>query len=160
MFYFQQDMPKYSHRQSTPAPRRYRRDRTTGHRSQYNPNSPRRATMDDSRRRQTVDEKSSAENNMTSKESDKACALHCFMQELDMTGENGMPDKHMVLQVITKGVTNDELRDFLQETIEECFAILQNENTKDKCEFSKNLMMCLSEKGRANCDDWKDDMKF
>lgn len=42
------------------------------------------------------------------------------------TGDNGMPDRYLVTQVITKDVKNEDLRDFLQESIEECFQILYN----------------------------------
>ncbi|KOB79007.1 Odorant-binding protein 29, partial [Operophtera brumata] len=76
------------------------------------------------------------------------------------TAEDGMPDRYLATHVLTKDVKNEDLKDFLQESIEECFQILDNENTEDKCEFSKNLLMCLSEKGRENCDDWRDDLKF
>lgn len=37
-----------------------------------------------------------------------------------------MPDRYLVAQVITKGVKNEDLRDFLQESTEECFQILHN----------------------------------
>ncbi|XP_047504153.1 odorant-binding protein 59a-like [Pieris napi] len=130
---------------------RYKRDRSeknSGQRSQYNPNTPR---ADDNHR-----ERNSSE----SKDGGKACAMHCFLNNLQMTGENGMPDRYLATNAMTKDVRNEDLRDFLQESIEECFQILDNENTEDKCEFSKNLLICLSEKGRATCDDWKDDIQF
>lgn len=41
-------------------------------------------------------------------------------------GDNGMPDKYLVTHVLTKDVKNEDLRDFLQESIEECFQILDN----------------------------------
>uniref|UniRef100_A0A1V1WCB4 Odorant binding protein 13 n=1 Tax=Mythimna separata TaxID=271217 RepID=A0A1V1WCB4_MYTSE len=144
---------------TTPAPRRYKRERrpeNSGQRSQYNPNNHKITGYEDSFR---SDEKNTTEN--SSKETDNnACALHCFLENLEMTAEDGMPDRYLVTHAITKDVKDEDLRDFLQESIEECFQILDNENTEDKCEFSKNLLICLSEKGRANCDDWKDDLKF
>ncbi|CAH4028322.1 probable cyclin-dependent serine/threonine-protein kinase DDB_G0292550 [Pieris brassicae] len=131
---------------------RYKRDRSeknSGQRSQYNPNTPR---SDDNHR-----ERNSSDN---FKDGGKACAMHCFLDNLHMTGDNGMPDRYLVTNAMTKDVRNEDLRDFLQESIEECFQILDNENTEDKCDFSKNLLVCLSEKGRATCDDWKDDIQF
>ena len=37
-----------------------------------------------------------------------------------------MPDRYLVTHAITKDVKNEDLRDFLQESIEECFQILDN----------------------------------
>ncbi|XP_050685068.1 general odorant-binding protein 71 [Leptidea sinapis] len=138
---------------STQNSRRYKRDRrveiNSGQRSQYNPNIQR--SGDKSR-----DRRNSTDNNQNG----RSCAMHCFLENLKMTGENGMPDKYMMTNTMTKDVRNEDLREFLQESIEECFQILDNENSDDRCEFSKNLLICLSEKGRANCDDWKDDIQF
>nr|QID58968.1 odorant-binding protein [Galleria mellonella] len=145
---------------STQSSRRFRRDRNkeknSGHRSQYNPNAQRQ--MDYENRYRSEERNSSRNSSKT--EENQACALHCFLEQLEMTGEDGMPDKYLVTQILTKDVKNEDLTDFLQESIEECFQILQNENLEEKCDFSKNLLMCLTEKGRANCDDWKDDMQF
>nr|ALC76544.1 odorant binding protein 4 [Conogethes punctiferalis] len=152
------DMSRYGYQSSTQPSRRFKRSKrgqNSGQRSQYNPNSRKQSDYEDSYR----DEDRNSSNSSSDAES-KACALHCFMEQLEMTGDDGMPDKYLVTHAITKDVKNEDLRDFLQESIEECFQILDNEHTEDKCEFSKNLMMCLSEKGRANCDDWKDDLKF
>nr|XP_021200198.2 odorant-binding protein 59a [Helicoverpa armigera] len=154
-------MDQYNNYHSTTqSPRRYKRERrpeNSGQRTQYNPNSHKISGYEDSFR---SDEKNSTENSSNKETDNKACALHCFLENLEMTGEDGMPDRYLVTHAITKDVKNEDLRDFLQESIEECFQILDNENTEDKCEFSKNLLICLSEKGRANCDDWKDDLKF
>ncbi|XP_041979277.1 general odorant-binding protein 71 [Aricia agestis] len=131
--------------------RRNKRERrvemNSGQRSQYNPNSKNRGS-------------DSSDSRNSSSSQDKACALHCLMENLHMTGDNGMPDRYLVTHAITRDVRNEDLRDFLQESIEECFQILANENTEDKCEFSRNILICLSEKGKANCDDWKDDFQF
>lgn len=37
-----------------------------------------------------------------------------------------MPDRYLVTHAITKDVKNEDLKDFLQESIEECFQILDN----------------------------------
>ena len=39
-----------------------------------------------------------------------------------------MPDRYLVTHTFTKDVKNEDLRDFLQESIEECFQILDNGN--------------------------------
>nr|UVB79192.1 odorant-binding protein 1 [Heortia vitessoides] len=153
------DMSKYNgYSSTTQASRRFKRGKRTeinsGQRSQYNPNTKKpteQSTYGDDNRNSS---------NSSGDMNNKACALHCFLEQLEMTDDNGMPDRYLVTHSITKDVKNEDLKDFLQESIEECFQILDNENTEDKCEFSKNLMMCLSEKGRANCDDWKDDLQF
>ncbi|XP_060803458.1 general odorant-binding protein 71 [Amyelois transitella] len=154
------DMPRDSFYSSTQTPRRFRRDKrkeiNSGHRSQYNPNAQKPTEYDDNYRN---DDRNTSKNSSRDEDA-KACALHCFLENLEMIGDSGMPDKYLVTHVLTKDVKNEDLRDFLQESIEECFQILENENTEDKCDFAKNLMMCLSEKGRSNCDDWKDDLKF
>nr|QRF70922.1 odorant binding protein [Semiothisa cinerearia] len=154
------DMPnQYGYQSSTQSSRRYKREKRTensGQRSQFNPNS-KKSSFDDSYQ---SDEKSGKENSTSKDDDKKACALHCFLENLEMTAEDGMPDRYLVTHTLTKDVNNEDLKDFLQESIEECFQMLDNENTDEKCEFSKNLLMCLSEKGRANCDDWKDDLRF
>ncbi|CAH0585554.1 unnamed protein product [Chrysodeixis includens] len=155
---YESDMSKYNNYHSTQPPRRYKRDRrpeNSGKRSQYNPNAQRITGYEDNFR---SDERNSSENNSSKESENKPCAIHCFLENLEMTAEDGMPDRYLVTHAITKDVKNEDLRDFLQESIEECFQILDNENTEDKCEFSKSLLLCLSEKGRTNCDDWKEDL--
>ncbi|XP_063826090.1 general odorant-binding protein 71 [Ostrinia nubilalis] len=156
---YDSEMIRYGQHSTTQSSRRFKRSRRTeinsGQRSQYNPNTRKTSQYEETFKN---DDKNSS--NSSREIDNKACALHCFMEQLEMTGDNGMPDRYLVTHAITKDVKNEDLRDFLQESIEECFQILDNENSEDKCEFSKNLMMCLSEKGRANCDDWKDDLQF
>lgn len=41
-------------------------------------------------------------------------------------GEDGMPDRYLVNHALTKEVKDEDLRDFLQESVEECFQILDN----------------------------------
>ncbi|CAH0398229.1 unnamed protein product [Chilo suppressalis] len=144
---------------TTQSSRRFKRSKRTqmnsGQRSQYNPNTKKPSEYDDNTSNE--DDKNSSSNTDVD---NQACALHCFLESLEMTDDEGMPDKYLVTQVITKDVQNEDLMDFLQEAIEECFQLLENEKPEDKCEYSKMLMTCLSEKGKANCDDWKEDMKF
>ncbi|XP_052741327.1 GATA zinc finger domain-containing protein 14 [Bicyclus anynana] len=144
-------------------PRRYKREKrieiNSGQRSQYNPHSQRSNGYDEKNNDNEKEGKSSSENN-SSKEVDKACVLQCFMENLHVTDDRGLPDRYLVTHALTKDEKNEDLRDFLQESIEECFQILDNENTESKCEFSKNLLTCLSEKGRTNCDDWNGKPSF
>lgn len=44
-----------------------------------------------------------------------------------------MPDRYLVTHAITKNVKNEDLKDFLQESIEECFQILDNGKFKMLC---------------------------
>nr|WHU27561.1 odorant binding protein 45 [Heliconius charithonia] len=148
----------YPSQYQSQASRSYKRERgmeqNSGQRSQYNPHSQQTNRRGDDYN----NDRNSSDN--SSQEVDKACALHCFLENLHMTGDTGMPDRYLVTHSLIKDEKNEDLRDFLQESIEECFQILDNENTEDKCEFSKNLLTCLSEKGRANCDDWTGKTRF
>ncbi|CAH2048759.1 unnamed protein product, partial [Iphiclides podalirius] len=127
-----------------------RKEKSSPQRSRYNPNARRRPKEDESLR----DEEDSEDNEDSSK--DEACALHCFMETLKMTDERGFPNRHLVMQAITKDIEDEELKEFLQESTEECFEIL-NASKDDKCDFAKDLLICLSDKGKNNCDDWKND---
>lgn len=73
---------------STQSSRRFKRkaDKKTensGQRSQFNPNSSRKSGQgsDDSYR---SDERHSNENNSSKEDDKKACALHCFLENLEM----------------------------------------------------------------------------
>lgn len=44
-----------------------------------------------------------------------------------------MPDRYLVTHAITKDVKDDDLKDFLQESIVECFQILNNGKLTTKC---------------------------
>lgn len=60
----------------------------SGQRSQYNPNPSTKRPFDDSHR---SDERNSTEN--TSKKVDvKACALHCFLENLEMVSITSLSD--------------------------------------------------------------------
>ncbi|XP_055715306.1 general odorant-binding protein 71 [Phlebotomus papatasi] len=89
-------------------------------------------------------------------EYDRTCLIHCFFQEMKMTNEDEFPDKHKVLHVLTKELRDRQLKDFYTDSIQECFHILEMDQRRDKCEFSRNLIFCLGERAKANCDDWND----
>ncbi|XP_068633471.1 general odorant-binding protein 71-like [Battus philenor] len=129
------------------------KEMNSGQRSQYNPNMKRDSEEDDTNQSADTDqprkEPKHSRNN--------ACALHCFVEALKMTDATGFPNKYFVRQAITQDIEDQELKDFLNESSDECFQILKA-NKVDKCEYSRNLLICLSDKGKANCDDWKNDM--
>ncbi|XP_059621757.1 general odorant-binding protein 71 [Phlebotomus argentipes] len=89
-------------------------------------------------------------------EYDRSCLMHCFFQEMKMTNEDEFPDKHKVLHVLTRELRNRQLKNFYTDSIQECFHILEMEQRRDKCEFSRNLIYCLGERAKTNCDDWSD----
>ncbi|XP_055676980.1 general odorant-binding protein 71 [Lutzomyia longipalpis] len=89
-------------------------------------------------------------------EYDRSCLIHCFFQEMKMTNEDDFPDKHKVLYVLTKELRDRQLKDFFTDSIQECFHILEMDQRRDKCEFARNLIFCLGERAKTNCDDWND----
>lgn len=69
---------------TTPLTRRYKRERrpeNSGQRSQYNPNNHRTSGYEDNF---NSDEKNNTENNSSKETDNKACALHCFLEDLEM----------------------------------------------------------------------------
>lgn len=48
---------------------------------------------------------------------------------------------------MSQGIQDPELKDFVEESVIECFRYLES-NKGEKCEFSQKLMMCLAEKGK------------
>lgn len=71
------------------------------------------------------------------------------------TNEKDFPEKHKVVHGFTKDMRNQELKEFYTDSIEECFHLLEMNRKSEMCEFSKNLMDCLNERARSNCDDWQ-----
>lgn len=59
-----------------------------------------------------------------------------------------------MLHTLLKNVRERELQTFITDSIRECFRVIEINQVKDKCEFSKNLATCLTDRGQANCDDW------
>lgn len=72
---------------------------------------------------------------------------------------------------LLKTATNRELRDFIQDSVSECFLEVNEGNefsTKfmynnfyvfldgfgEACEYSSKLVLCLATKGKTNCADW------
>ncbi|XP_076656867.1 odorant-binding protein 59a [Halictus rubicundus] len=84
---------------------------------------------------------------------EKACVVQCFFNELNVVDQKGFPDRDSVIPLMNQDIRDPELKDFVEESIIECFRYLES-NKKDKCEFSQNLLKCLAEKGQQNCEDW------
>lgn len=67
---------------------------------------------------------------------------------------DGFPDKHKVLQALTRDIRDHELKDFYTDSIQECFHMIDLEQRREKCQYSKNLITCLTERAKTNCNDW------
>lgn len=48
---------------------------------------------------------------------------------------------------MTKNIMDPELRDFVEESVIECYHYLSNNGRQDKCQFSQSLLSCLGDKG-------------
>lgn len=95
-------------------------------------------------------------NNETEPESSTTenCIIQCIFNNLKMTDLTGYPVHTRILDGLLKNSTNRELRDFLQDTTDDCFQQMDKEDTMDPCSYSNKLVTCLAEKGRSNCADW------
>ena len=82
------------------------------------------------------------------------CVIQCIFESMQMTDSTGYPTHAKILEGLLKNATNRELRDFLQDTTDECFQDMDKEVTMDPCSYSVKLVTCLAEKGKSNCSDW------
>jgi hypothetical protein len=48
---------------------------------------------------------------------------------------------------MVQNIQDIDLRDFIEESVVECYHYLNNDNRQEKCQFSQNLLSCLAEKG-------------
>ncbi|PNF39079.1 hypothetical protein B7P43_G04353 [Cryptotermes secundus] len=133
----------------------------------YNPRSGIRSRGNQDRNNQRKNNNSSdnKKNNSTnstlevdgsSLEKVEACIIHCIFQEMNMLDDTAYPDKSMVTKVMTKKIRDPKVKDFIEESIDDCFELLETDNKRSNCDYSKNLALCLEEKGRRNCDDWEE----
>ncbi|XP_021917551.1 AP-4 complex subunit beta-1-like isoform X3 [Zootermopsis nevadensis] len=124
----------------------------------YNPRSGIRSRGSQDRNSQRKNSNNSAKNNNTNStlelhessplEQVEPCIIHCIFQEMRMLDDSAEPDESMVIKVMTKKIRDPEVRDFIEESVEDCFELLEMDNKRNKCEYSKNLALCLEEKGR------------
>ncbi|XP_058799786.1 general odorant-binding protein 71-like isoform X2 [Phymastichus coffea] len=89
-------------------------------------------------------------------EREQACVTQCFFNELNLVDQRGYPERSSVTSIMTKNIMDPELRDFVEESVIECFHYLANNGRQEKCQFSQNLLSCLAEKGSERCEDWDD----
>nr|ARN17859.1 odorant binding protein 3 [Cephus cinctus] len=90
---------------------------------------------------------------------DQACVIQCFFNKLDLVDQKGFPERMAVTNIMSQNVHDPELRDFIEESVVDCFRYLDMDMNKEKCQFSQNLLGCLADKGREKCDDWEDEQE-
>lgn len=65
--------------------------------------------------------------------------------------QRGFPERTSVTRMMLRGIQDPALRDFIEESILECFHFLggnMNQENRDKCGFSQNLLTCFTDKGK------------
>nr|AKI84377.1 OBP19 [Holotrichia parallela] len=82
------------------------------------------------------------------------CVVQCVFKQLGMIDSSGYPDHGKISESLVRGAENRELKDFLQDSTNECFQMMEQEEHVDSCYFSTQLVKCLAERGRSNCSDW------
>nr|UYS88353.1 odorant binding protein 1 [Aromia bungii] len=116
----------------------------------------RRSSEDDANMANTTETSDERSDTTTSSTMDTAenCIVRCVFEHMGMTNDNGLPDHAKVVEGLLKTATNRELRVFLQESADECFQQMDQENNADTCAYSSKIVTCLANKGRVNCADW------
>ncbi|XP_017112946.2 odorant-binding protein 59a [Drosophila elegans] len=86
------------------------------------------------------------------------CVAQCFFEEMNMVDGNGMPDRRKVSYLLTKDLRDRELRNFFMDTVQQCFRYLENQgrSRQNKCSVSLELVKCMSEYAKAQCEDWEE----
>lgn len=85
------------------------------------------------------------------------CMTHCLFKELNMLNNEDYPDKHKLYYLLTRNIRNTDIREFFSDSIHECFQFMEQEKRRDNaCDYSKNLLNCMIQYAKANCDDWDD----
>jgi len=71
---------------------------------------------------------------------------------------NGMPDRRKVSYLLTKDIRERELRNFFTDTVQQCFRYLEStgRGRHNKCSVSRELVKCMSEYAKAQCEDWQE----
>ncbi|PSN33624.1 hypothetical protein C0J52_20105 [Blattella germanica] len=85
-----------------------------------------------------------------------ACIVHCIFREMHMLDDSGIPDRALVTKMMIQKLRDSKVVDFVEESIDDCFELLENDDKRNSCDYTKNLALCLEEKGRRNCEDWED----
>ncbi|XP_016927364.3 odorant-binding protein 59a [Drosophila suzukii] len=86
------------------------------------------------------------------------CVAQCFFEEMNMVDGNGMPDRRKVSYLLTKDIRERELRNFFTDTVQQCFRYLEStgRGRHNKCSVSRELVKCMSEYAKAQCEDWQE----
>ncbi|XP_072384944.1 uncharacterized protein Obp59a [Diabrotica undecimpunctata] len=87
-------------------------------------------------------------------DTNEACIVQCVFTNMDLVDNKGIPDHSKLLEALLKTATSRELRNFFQDTVDQCYQELNEDNKMDSCSFSSKLVKCLVEKGKENCADW------
>ncbi|XP_001960777.4 odorant-binding protein 59a, partial [Drosophila ananassae] len=87
-----------------------------------------------------------------------ACVAQCFFEEMNMVDGNGMPERRKVSYLLTKDLRDRELRNFFMDTVQQCFRYLETggRGRQNKCVVSQELVKCMSEYAKAQCEDWEE----
>ncbi|XP_075213958.1 odorant-binding protein 59a [Lycorma delicatula] len=134
----------------------------TGGHFNSNRNTGFRNPFDQSGRRQNRNNTSNSSKHVTASplEDIDPCIVHCVFRQMQMLDGDSKPDKSGIVAVMTQKIRNPELKEFIQDSIMDCFEIIESGMRADeKCEFSKQFALCLEEKGKQNCEDWDEDKK-
>ncbi|KAG7189068.1 hypothetical protein KM043_008649 [Ampulex compressa] len=87
---------------------------------------------------------------------EEVCVVQCLFNELNIVDRKGFPEMDSVIQLMEQNIQNPELRDFIEESVTECFHYLNSNFRREKCEFSQRLLICMADKGKERCEDWDD----
>ncbi|XP_034479851.1 odorant-binding protein 59a [Drosophila innubila] len=87
-----------------------------------------------------------------------SCVAQCFFEEMNMVDGNGQPDRRKVSYLLTKDLRDRALRNFYMDTVQQCFRYLEQSRyqSNNKCGQSRELIKCMSEYAKAQCDDWEE----
>ncbi|EDW09075.1 odorant-binding protein 59a [Drosophila mojavensis] len=110
--------------------------------------------------KQTDNNNNNNNNNSNTSESGGCVAL-CFFEEMNMVDGSGQPDRRKVSYLLTKDLRDRELRNFYMDTVQQCFRYIEhsrysNNNSNNKCSQARELVKCMSEYAKAQCDDWEE----
>ncbi|XP_034654649.1 odorant-binding protein 59a [Drosophila subobscura] len=101
-----------------------------------------------------------SENRNSSEGEGGQCVAQCFFEEMNMADSNGLPDRRKVSYMLTKDLRDRELRNFFMDTVQQCFRYLENGRSSrsggNKCAQARDLVKCMSEYAKAQCDDWEE----
>lgn len=75
---------------------------------------------------------------------------------MQQTSEDGFPERHKTLNILTKELKDRELKDFYADSIQECFRMVDADSKlhRDNCLYAKSLISCLADRASMNCSDW------